>query len=59
MVPVLLLDMWEHAYYLDYQATKGDYVKAWWNLVSWSDAAERFTRARARPSLADSRPGQA
>ena len=44
-VPVLQLDMWEHAFYLDYQNVKGDYVKAFWNIVNWEDVAARFDRA--------------
>ena len=48
-VPVLLLDMWEHAFYLDYQNVKGDYVKAFWNIVNWENVAQRFTTARERP----------
>ncbi len=47
-VPVLLLDMWEHAFYLQYQNVKADYVKAWWNVVNWADVAARFTAARQR-----------
>jgi Fe-Mn family superoxide dismutase len=46
-VPIVLLDMWEHAFYLDYQNVKPDYVKAWWNIVNWADAAERFAKATA------------
>jgi len=46
LVPVVLLDMWEHAFYLDYLNVKPDYVKAWWNIVNWSDAARRFDAAR-------------
>ncbi|PPK97343.1 Fe-Mn family superoxide dismutase [Kineococcus xinjiangensis] len=48
LVPVVLLDCWEHAYYLDYKNVRADYVKAWWNVVNWADAAERFTRARTQ-----------
>jgi Fe-Mn family superoxide dismutase len=45
-VPLLMLDMWEHAFYLDYLNVKGDYVKAFWNIVSWTDASARFEAAR-------------
>ncbi|MEN9714070.1 MAG: hypothetical protein RLZZ164_734 [Actinomycetota bacterium] len=45
-VPLLMLDMWEHAFYLDYKNVKGDYVKAFWNIVSWADVATRFEAAR-------------
>ncbi|GHG40764.1 superoxide dismutase [Sinomonas cellulolyticus] len=45
--PVLQLDMWEHAFYLDYQNVKADYVKAFWNIVNWADVAKRFEAARA------------
>jgi Fe-Mn family superoxide dismutase len=45
-IPLLLLDMWEHAFYLDYQNVKADYVKAFWNIVSWGDVEARFTAAR-------------
>ncbi|MGO1192906.1 MAG: superoxide dismutase [Nesterenkonia sp.] len=45
--PLLMLDMWEHAFYLDYQNVKPDYVKAFWNVANWEDAAERLAAARA------------
>jgi Fe-Mn family superoxide dismutase len=45
LVPVAILDMWEHAFYLDYLNVKGDYVKAWWNIVNWDDAQTRFNAA--------------
>jgi Fe-Mn family superoxide dismutase len=41
-VPLLMLDMWEHAFYLDYQNVKADYVKAFWSIVNWSDVQARF-----------------
>ena len=44
--PIVVLDMWEHAFYLDYQNVKPDYVKAWWNVVNWADAAQRLRTAR-------------
>jgi Fe-Mn family superoxide dismutase len=45
-VPLLVLDMWEHAYYLQYENVKGDWVKAFWKLVDWSDVAKRFSSVR-------------
>lgn len=45
-VPLLVLDMWEHAYYLQHQTAKADWVKAFWNLVNWPDVAQRFDKAR-------------
>jgi Fe-Mn family superoxide dismutase len=43
--PVVMLDMWEHAFYLQYRNVKPDYVAAWWNVVDWADAAARFAAA--------------
>ncbi|PJJ72229.1 Fe-Mn family superoxide dismutase [Diaminobutyricimonas aerilata] len=47
-IPVLQLDMWEHAFYLDYHNVKADYVKAWWNIVNWENAQQRFLAAREK-----------
>ena len=46
-IPIVLLDMWEHAFYLQYKNVKADYVKSWWSIVNWADATARFNAARS------------
>ena len=45
-VPLLVIDAWEHAYYLQYQNQKAEFFKAVWNLVNWADVTDRLRRAR-------------
>ncbi|MFT0847971.1 superoxide dismutase [Actinomycetaceae bacterium L2_0104] len=47
-IPLFMLDMWEHAFYLDYLNVKADYVKAIWNIANWQDVAARLDAAVAK-----------
>ena len=46
VIPLLVLDVWEHAYYLKYQNRRGEYVKNFFNIINWDDVAARFDAAR-------------
>jgi Fe-Mn family superoxide dismutase len=46
-VPLLAIDAWEHAFYLQYENRKAEYFDAIWNVISWDDVSKRLDRARA------------
>jgi len=50
IVPLLMLDVWEHAYYLDYRNVRADYVKAFWTIADWDNVQKRFAAANEKTS---------
>mmetsp|Transcript_5950 Transcript_5950/g.19599 ORF Transcript_5950/g.19599 Transcript_5950/m.19599 type:complete len:238 (+) Transcript_5950:33-746(+) len=52
-VPLLGIDVWEHAYYLKHQSRRADYIKDWWHVVSWPEVARRYEAARAATGKAE------
>ncbi|MBS3178879.1 MULTISPECIES: superoxide dismutase [unclassified Pseudoclavibacter] len=48
LVPLLMLDVWEHAYYLDYRNVRADYIKAFWNIADWNNVQQRYDAATTK-----------
>ena len=53
---ILLLDCWEHAYYLEYQNRRAEYIEAWFSIISWEQAERRYLAARIYPGQEADRP---